>query len=136
MVSQNEQLSEAMFRFFRLLKEKTIYRSQLTSLSIVQLHVLGFIHKYRAAEMNEVATEFDIEMPTATGIINTLFKLKLVTRKADPRDRRIVKVMLTARGEKLLAEGRYFHTKKVGELMSHLSKEDKKKLLEILQKVG
>ncbi len=133
MVSLNNQLAEATLKFFRLLREKAAYKSKFVTLSIVQLHILIFIAKQKSVKMNDISNEFDIEMSTATGVINTLFKLKLVKRKEDPKDRRVVNISLTSHGEKLLGEAKNHHNRRIGKLMSYLSENDKQKLLQILK---
>lgn len=129
------QLIEAFFQMSRLMKEEMGYSSRLCHLSLVQLQALVFLKKNPDAQMGEIATNFKIELPSATSLMNTLSKLDLVERKADKKDRRLVRISLTQQGTALLADAMKARKKKLDETLKHLSKEDKKSLLDIIQKL-
>jgi 5'-methylthioadenosine phosphorylase len=54
--------------------------------------------------MSRLADELDVAPPNASAIIGRLAERGLVERVADPADRRIVRVRLTAQGRGLLDE--------------------------------
>ena len=63
--------------------------------------------------MRDVAKNFHVTPPAATLMIDGLVKAKLLARVLDPKDRRSVRVSLTAKGKQLLERG---FAKKVNEL--------------------
>jgi len=52
-----------------------------------------------SARMSFIATELDIALPTATGIVDNLVKKEFVIRDADPNDRRVVICKLSPAGQ-------------------------------------
>jgi DNA-binding MarR family transcriptional regulator len=54
--------------------------------------------------MNEVARSLGVAMSTATQLADRLERLGLVERRADPADRRVVRLALTEAGRSAIAE--------------------------------
>jgi DNA-binding MarR family transcriptional regulator len=52
----------------------------------------------------ELAEKMSVRPPTITGLTNRLIKQKLIRRLADPNDRRIVRVDLTAEGRRVISQ--------------------------------
>ncbi len=135
MDTTNTQLIEAMFTLSRMMKDQMVLNSTVVCLSFLQLQTLVFLHKNPEIQMSDIAAKFKIELPSATSIINTLAKAKLVSRKADAKDRRLVRITLTKTGENLLKDAMKERTKKMEQYLSQLTKDDKGNLLKILQKM-
>jgi len=131
--SSNAQLIETMFKLSRLMKGSMKFCSDFQELTFLQMQALIFIKKAKNIQMSEIATHFQIEMPTATSLINKLNTMKLVKRQADPKDRRLVRIILTEQGKQLLEKALEERTKKINHLLSYLSKNDTLELLRILQ---
>ena len=131
----NAQLVDVFFKVARLMKGEMAYSSKLMSLTMVQLQALIFIKRNPHTQMSEVANFFQIELPSATSLINTLVKLGLVQRKSDEKDRRLVRISPTQKGLRLLADAMKVRSEKTKQTLSHLSAEDKKSLLEILERL-
>lgn len=130
----NNEFEEVIFRLFRLMKENFM-SSFAVHLSIVQLHVLIYLKKKGSAQMSDIAENFHIEKPTATSLLDKLVKLKFARRKADKKDRRVVHIILTEKGEAILKEAMEHRSKKINLMLSYLSEKDKKTLLMILGKI-
>ncbi len=135
MSTKNTQLSEAIFSLFRIIKGGMLSNSTVLNLTMVQLQALFFLKTHNKCQMNEIATHFKIELPSATSLVNKLVTEKLATRKTDPKDRRIVRVTLTAKGEKLLTDGMKEREKKIEQMLSFLSEKDSDDFLRILQTI-
>ncbi len=131
----NTQLTEAIFSLSRIWKDRMDCKSELVNLSVLQLQALIFIKKHPESTMNEIASYFSIELPSATSLVSKLVKLKLVKRVADKKDRRIVRIILTSYGEKLFEDAMKQRTEKIGQILSHLDKEDKEDFLKIITKL-
>lgn len=129
------QLVEDIFRLFRLMKEDMSFDSDLMKLTVSQIHALIFLKKHPSAQMSEIAKEFKIELPSATSLINKLVDTKLVERKPDEKDRRLVRIALTNQGEQLLAEAMKERSKKITHTLSYLSESDKKQLSRIIKQL-
>src|SRR3990172_1777978 len=67
-------------------------------ISMPQFDVLEYLSHRDACLMTELARTFHISKPAATGLIDRLVAQKLVDRLLSEKDRRVVKVRLTAKG--------------------------------------
>ena len=114
------------------MKESMCFTSSITHLSMLQLQALILIKKTPNVQMRDIATHFRIELPSATSLLNKLHEMKLVQRQADPDDRRIVRINLTADGQALLKNAMIERSKKIEKLLAFLSEKDKEELLRIL----
>ena len=129
------QLAEIIFKTSRMMREHMGFKSEVGNLSMLQLQALLFLKKEHNAQMREIAQFFKIELPSATSLVDTLSKAKLVERKTDSDDRRIVRIILTEQGKALLKQAIKKRTKKIASILSYLSNEDKNDLLRIMQKL-
>jgi DNA-binding MarR family transcriptional regulator len=128
-------LVDLVFRITRLMKQKMAAPSGMASLSMLQTQTLMFLNQNKETTMSEVAGYLHIELPSATSLINTLVRQKLVRRSSDPRDRRIVKIDLTLTGKTMLEQAINQRKKKLEEFLSYLSPKHKSDLLAILHGV-
>jgi len=134
-MNTNNEFGEVLFKLSRLMRDDMTFTCFSAQLSILQLHTLIFLKKNSLVHMTDIAQNFHIEMPTATSLLNKLVTLKLVRRTADKKDRRIVHIKLTQKGEEVLQEAKEQHNKKITRMLSYLSEDDKKKLLVILERI-
>jgi DNA-binding MarR family transcriptional regulator len=87
----------------------------LTFLSVLQIQTLIFINQSQKVSMGDIAGYFGIELSSATSLINKLSKKKLIKRDEDQQDRRLVMIVLTNEGKKLLERAILERKKKAGE---------------------
>ncbi len=135
MTTQDTQLIDAIFRLSRVMKKDNNADNNLYHLSMLQVQTLVFLKKNPDSQMGEIASNFSIELPSATSLINKLAKVNLVLRKADKKDRRLVRIALTGKGELLLNKAIKEKEEKIKENLSHLSETDKTDLLRIIGKM-
>jgi len=129
------ELVEMMFKVMRLMKHKMSYTNNLTHLSILQFQALIFLKQENGKKvtMGDIAEYFHIELPSATSLINILCEQKLVTRKSDENDRRLVIIVLTTQGKTLLERAMSERRQKLEKTLSYLSEKEKKELLNIFK---
>lgn len=132
-MQKNGQLVETICTLSKLMKEQMSYSTDLTTLTLAQLQTLIFLKNHRSVSMRDIANHFSIELPSATSLLNKLHSVELVERQQDEKDRRIVRIALTAKGESLLKEAMEQRTKKISHMLSSLSQKDQDDLLRILQ---
>ena len=94
------QYNELLFGLFNNLK--TLYQKNLKfpNISFQQILAISMIEK-SGVGMSYFSKKLGIDNSTATRLIDGLEKKKLVKRKRDPIDNRVIKVSLTKRGEKI-----------------------------------
>lgn len=128
----DSQLIEKIFTFSRLMKEKMSYDTGFLHLSLLQIQTLLFLHHNPQVQMRDIATHFSIEMPTATNLISKLVKEKLVARRQDEEDRRLVRIILTDKGQKLFEDAMRERNQKLALLLASLPQTDKDNLHRII----
>jgi len=116
------ELVEMIFKATRLMKDEMSFTNNLTHLSILQIQTLVFLkqNKNNDVSMTDIADYFRIELPSATSLINKLCDQKLVERHADKKDRRLVIIILTEEGKKLLEQAMNQRKKKLEKILSYL----------------
>ncbi len=85
----------------RLLRTVFDRRVRRLGLTRPQWTVLTRLHSRPGLSQSEVADLLEIEKPTAGRLIDRLERKGWVERRADPRDRRVNRIHLTPKGEKL-----------------------------------
>lgn len=94
-------LRRTVFRLARRLR-----RSAGAGITPSQLSALASVDRLGPLPLRELATVEDVAPPTLTRVVGTLEAAGLVTRDADPTDRRVALVRTTPAGRHLLEEGR------------------------------
>ncbi len=79
--------------------------------------------------MNEVARSLGVAMSTATQLADRLERLGLVERKADPGDRRVVRLALTETGRAAIAEHNRERDARIGVAMQRLTLAEREAVL-------
>lgn len=103
--------------------------------SFVQLLTIQFVKERKGATMRDVADFLNIAPPSATSLIDILVKNKILTREEGISDRRIVRLKITAKGEKALKRGYAQVAEKIKKILSCLSKKEQRNLIQILEKI-
>jgi len=73
-------------------------------LTMPQLKVLLLLARSGSAPVSWLAARMSVSPPNITGILDRLEERGLVRRTNDPRDRRVVRIVLTDEGQQLLRE--------------------------------
>ncbi len=133
---------ENINRFLKALNEITKvfasmeYCHEDPSLTKFDLLALTVISKQKELIMSQLAENLDVGMSTATGIIDKLVGKGLVKRERNHGDRRVVKVKLTIKGEKIAMSHQEQKAEIIKRLMELLSPEESNSLISILEKIS
>ncbi len=119
---------------------KAILRRQTDALiqsriTIAQYLTLGLIDTRLSVKMKEIAEEFNISLPAATGIIERLFKMGFIKRIYDESDRRVIRVVLTPKGRRVVEEVKTKRKKLIESIFSKFSEREQQAYLRILRKL-
>jgi len=131
--NNTDKLIELMFKTFRLMKGEMCYTNRLTHLSVLQIHTLIFLRHNEKVTMSKIAEYFDIELSSATSLLNKLCDQELVERHGDKEDRRLVIVALTEKGKILLKQVMGQRKEKIEKVLLNLSKKERDELYNILK---
>ena len=71
-------------------------------ITLPQLWAMEYLSRHGGGPMNEIARFLAISRPATTGLIERLIGQGLARRESDRRDRRIVRVTITAKGRRIV----------------------------------
>ena len=94
------QYNELLFGLFNNLKSLYQKNLKFPNISFQQILAISMIEN-SGVEMSFFSKKLGIDNSTATRLIDGLEKKKLVERKRNSSDNRVIKVFLTKRGEKI-----------------------------------
>jgi len=128
---KNEVISR-LFSMSRLIKESLKKDGGIDGVSFDHIKTFYFIKTEGNPTMKEVADYLGIAPPSATSLINPFVKRGLIKRHFDEKDRRIVRLSVTEKGEKIIEEGYKGIARRLGKILSKLSGRQIKNLKDIL----
>lgn len=131
----DSEIFELMFLLSKTIKEKMVRFSDATNITMSQFMALLFIERRGSVNMKGIADHFSIEMPTATSLVDKLSRQSLVKRTIGKKDRRIVTVTLSKKGEELLIKAQKIQAERVAKMLSYLSDSQKENMKNILTTV-
>ncbi|MBV9326610.1 MAG: MarR family transcriptional regulator [Chloroflexi bacterium] len=109
--------SEALVHGFNPSRDRAWLRVDLT---MPQLKALIYVTKNEGATSGQIASNLGVGLSTITGIVDRLAEQQLVTRREDPRDRRITRVLPTVAGAELVDELIEYRNEVVTAILSQL----------------
>jgi DNA-binding MarR family transcriptional regulator len=124
------------FLRFSLLSHKKL-EDDLEKLGLTppQFYVLATIGYAGGLPFGEIGAKMMVTVSNLTGIVDRLEEKKLVFRKRDENDRRVVHVVLTERGVKLYKNAIPLFEKSISQIFSSLDKSAQKELSVLLRKL-
>ena len=84
----------------------------------------------------DLARHIHVQPPTLARTLTRLQQTGLVKRKVDPKDHRINRLALTAKGEKIVAKVKMVHDAERRDIFSVLSAEEQRQLRSLLDRVS
>jgi MarR family transcriptional regulator, organic hydroperoxide resistance regulator len=104
-------------------------------MTLEQLQILGFLRHHGPETMGALAKWSRVALSTMTENINRLAKLHLVMRSQDPRDRRVVRIQLSPRGQKAFERKTQQSRQIMIRLLESLSETNQRKLLDAFKTI-
>jgi DNA-binding MarR family transcriptional regulator len=129
-----DRLHSAAIHLLRRLRRE----DDASGLPAPQLSALSVIVFGGPITLGALATAEQVRPPTITKVVSTLEKAGLVQREVDSEDRRVVRVRSTARGARLLQEGRQRRVAMLAGSLANLSAADRallERAASVLEKV-
>lgn len=124
----------------RILTTMTLLRSRMFErrkdcLSWVKLVVLKYLALDGPPSMKDVAAVLQITMPSVTVLVEDLVRLGLVSRVPDAKDRRVIRLALTAKGRQTITTEMKKMEKQMRANLSVLSAKEQEQLASIIEKM-
>lgn len=104
-------------------------------ITVPHVFTLELLDKRGSCNMGELAENLSITTSAVTGLIDRMLKAGLVERIRGDKDRRIVKVETTKKGRNIIKKIITQRHRMLIESFSQISKEDREKYIEILEKI-
>jgi DNA-binding MarR family transcriptional regulator len=106
-------------------------------LSPGRLSVLMVLNAYpdKTMPLSEIGEYLIVSRPNITGLIDNLVEDGLVKRIHHPEDRRMILAQLTPQGREFMRKFVPFHFRVVNDVMAALSKNEKRQLVALLDKL-
>ena len=127
----NQILPEIM-KGFAHRQNNEVYKGRIT---LPQLLILELLSRQGAFKMTDLAKFMRVTTAASSGIVQRLVLLGYVQREYDQKDRRIIKIKLSAKGLGLLRKISQQRTQSVIRIFGQISENDRGEYLRILMQV-
>ena len=114
------------------IEEKAIITEEFKDISNNDMHIIEAIGIGDSRNMSSVAGDLSVTVGTLTIAINNLVKKGYVKRIRSERDRRVVLISLTEKGEKAYDHHKTFHDEMIQALLPDLNAEQTEVLVKAL----
>ncbi len=136
----NNKLNLRLFIALNRCQQTVLKKSQETlkknNLTVSQFDVLEILYYMGDLKVGEIIERSLSTIGNISLVIDNLVKLSLVEKKKDEKDRRITYVSLTEKGRKKIEKVLPERLGDLDRIMEPLGAEDKKNLINLLQKLG
>ncbi|RLE12340.1 hypothetical protein DRJ04_06380 [Candidatus Aerophobetes bacterium] len=102
-------------------------------INFAYMPVLRQIYILKEPIMSELGKATGIQLSTLTRVVDKLVEKKVVVRRPDPSDRRVVRVSVTPRGSELVKKFEEARRRKIVSILKRLTADERKEALRIFQ---
>lgn len=130
-----DTLNEVVVKLFNdimQIEEKAIITEEFSDISNNDMHVIEAIGMAKPKNMSAIAKALSVTVGTLTIAINNLVKKEYVHRVRSTKDRRVVLVSLTEKGEKAFRHHEKFHDEMIRATIADLKPGEVKILVQAL----
>lgn len=133
-----EALNDLLVKLFNNIltfEENALITEPFTDISLNDMHVIEAIGIDQKKNMSSIAKVLEVTVGTLTIAMNNLVKKGYVKRVRSAKDRRVVLVSLTEKGEMAYKHHEVFHDKMIKEIMMRLNDSQLDVLVEALHSI-
>jgi len=102
-------------------------------INFAHVPVLRQIYILKEPTMSQLGKAVGIQLSTLTRMVDKLVQREFVVRKADPSDRRVVRVSVTSRGAEVVEKFEEARRKKIVLILRRLTSHERKQVLQMVQ---
>lgn len=125
-----------LFRDVMDIEQKAIITQDFKDITNNDMHVIDAIGIEEPKNMSAIARELSVTVGTLTIAMNSLVKKGYVIRNRGNEDRRVVYISLSDKGKNAYHHHKEFHREMIDSIMTDLSEEEKKALMNALTKLN
>ena len=115
------------------MEEKALITKQFKDISLTDMHSIQAIGYDSSRNMSSVAKDLGITVGTLTTAVNNLVKKDYVKRVRSPKDRRVVLISLTPKGQKAYKHHEKFHEALMSKLAEAADEKEMTLLINLLK---
>jgi DNA-binding MarR family transcriptional regulator len=129
-----EFAGQLFFRLWRATHTRTAATLRTVGLTPARFAVLNYLRAHEGAIQQQVGTAMGIDPSTMVSLVDELEGAGLARRRPHPQDRRAREVVLTAKGQRALAQARALAEDVEDEVLRGLSPAERRRLVALLRK--
>lgn len=122
-----------LMKEFAARQSNELYKGRI---SLPQFILLAYLSKDTPRKMKDVARALGVTTAAATGAVDRLVKTGYAARVFDDRDRRIVRVKLTSKGERVFKKINLERRRVIVDIFSRISPSERKNYLTTLRHIA
>lgn len=134
MNSYSETINDLFVNIFNyiLIAEEKWLKEQQVNLTINEVHVIEKIGTMRLKSLGEVAEKLYVTSGTLTVMVNKLVSKNYIDKLRSDKDKRVVYLNLTKKGEDIFESHKNFHEKMIKDTQITLDKNERDSLVNAL----
>lgn len=133
---QLQTLNNALLRVARAVLLRNDASAPLADMPLAQIRCLNAVAKKEGRKMQDLANELDIKLPAMSQIVDRLVRRAMIERRADPRDRRVVRIHLTEEARQLLAQTQQVREQRLAQAVARLDTDIVDRLIDDLTQLA
>ena len=118
------------------LEQRALATGLNDDVSITEMHIMEKIGEAGSSRMTDIARALDVTLATLTVACDRMQKKDLIERTRAAKDRRVVMVSLTPKGQAAWQYHEKFHHDLIDAALADLSEEEQNALSRALEKLG
>lgn len=118
------------------LEQRALATGLNDDVSITEMHIMEKIGEAGSSRMTDIARALDVTLATLTVACDRMQKKDLIERTRAEKDRRVVMVSLTPKGQAAWQYHEKFHHDLIDAALADLSEEEQNALSRALEKLG
>lgn len=122
-----------LLKEFHSRQPNELYKGEIT---LQQYITLNFLSSQNDAAMGAIAKCLRVSLPAATGVVDRLIRGGYAIRRGDPKDRRIVRISITPKGEEIVKRIIRQRKNMIIKVFGKISAKERGQYLNILKKIG
>ncbi len=132
--SSVDRILASIYEISRIMRQRMEQQGKERA-NFLHLHALLIVSEQPGITMKELARALHVTSPSATSLVNRLVKTKLVERRPDPANRKLVRLRITKTGAAQLQEKHRERTAVIRELFGLLTAAEQRTLAVLHEKV-
>jgi DNA-binding MarR family transcriptional regulator len=125
-----DQLYHTTFDIGRLMRQRMLEHMD-GDMNPIQGHALMVVEQHPAMTMSELAKCLHMTSPSATSLVNRLVRHKLLVRRHDRLNRKLVRLTLTPAGKRMIQRMNRLHAEVITTMFGHLDEPQLRVLIQL-----